>query len=150
MTKVVSIRLQEDQIVRLKRHAQRVGKSQSEVGAQFIEESMREAEHRLIEFRDYVLGRQAYMKGSRLAVWQMIDIARDVEMSAERTAEYLRRPCEFAQAALDYYQAYPEAIDKALEEFDAIGFEELKKIHPNIELIEIPESYYLDNCAKSC
>ncbi len=150
MSKVVSVRLKEDQIVRLGRHAERMGKSHGEAAAQFIEESMREAEFRLIEFRDTVLGRQPYMKGSRLGVWQMIDIARDLEMSAERTAEYLQRPCYFAQAALDYYQAYPEAIDKALAKVDAIGFEELKQMLPNIQQFVVPESFDADNTAKPC
>jgi len=44
MTHVVSIRLRDYQLDRLKPFARRMGKSQSEMGAQFIEESMRDAE----------------------------------------------------------------------------------------------------------
>ena len=83
MTHVVSIRLRDDQVDRLKRFARRMGKSQSEMGAQFIEESMREAEFANIEFRDSVLGRQPYMKDSNLAVWEVIMIARDHDMDSE-------------------------------------------------------------------
>ena len=57
MNHVVSIRLRDDQVDRLKRFARRMGKSQSEMGAQFIEEAMREAEFAGIEFRDSMLGR---------------------------------------------------------------------------------------------
>ena len=60
MTRVVSIRLRDDQVDRLKRFARRMGKSQSEMGTQFIEEAMREAEFANIEFRDSVLGAPIY------------------------------------------------------------------------------------------
>ena len=67
MTQVVSIRLKDDQLDRLKRFARRAGKSQSEMGAQFIEESMQTSEFAEIEFRDSTIGRLAYMKASNLA-----------------------------------------------------------------------------------
>ena len=68
MSHVVSIRLKDDQFDRLKRFARRAGKTQSEMGAQFIEETMREAEFGFIEFRNNAVGREAYMKGSRVQV----------------------------------------------------------------------------------
>jgi uncharacterized protein (DUF433 family) len=133
MTHVVSIRLKDDQLERLKRFARRMGKSQSEMGAQFIEEAMREAEFAHIEFRDSVIGRQAYMKDSNLAVWEVIMIAQDHDMDAERVAAYFRRPRAWVQAAFHYYEAFREEIDPVLEDNRSMTSEKLKRLLPNLE-----------------
>ncbi len=133
MTHVVSIRLRDDQVDRLKRFARRLGKSQSEMGAQFIEESMREAEFAGIEFRDSVLGRQPYMKDSNLAVWEVIMVAHDHDMDAERVATYFRRPRGWVNAALNYYEGFRDEIDPVLEDNRSMTFEKLKRLLPNLE-----------------
>jgi predicted transcriptional regulator len=138
MSRVVSIRLKDEQWERLNRHARRMGKSQSEIGALFIEESMREAEFALIEFRDSAAGRQASMKGSTLAVWEVILIARDHGMDVEKTSRYFQRPLEWILAALNYYEAYPEEIDQAIEDNQVQGYEKLKRLMPGLELITAP------------
>lgn len=136
MTHVISIRLRDDQLERLKRFARRMGKSQSEMGAQFIEEAMREAEFATIEFRDSVLGRQAYMKDSNLAVWEVIMVAQDHEMDAERVATYFRRPRAWVNAAFNYYEAYRDEIDPVLEDNRSMTFEKLKRLLPNLETLQ--------------
>ena len=133
MTQVVSIRLKDTQLERLKRFARRLGKSQSEMGAQFIEEAMREAEYNGIEFRDSALGRQAYMKGSNLAVWEVLLVAQDHAMDVERITAYFRRPRAWVQTALNYYAAFGEEIDPLLEDSRAMTFENLRRLLPNLE-----------------
>lgn len=133
MSHVVSIRLKDDQLERLKRFARRMGKSQSELGALFIEEAMREAEFANIEFRDSVIGRQAYLKESNLAVWEVILIAQDHEMDGERVATYFRRPRAWVNAAFHYYESFPDEIDPLLEDSRSMTFEKLKRLLPNLE-----------------
>ena len=133
MTHVVSIRLKDEQLDRLKRFARRMGKSQSEMGAQFIEEAMREAEFADIEFRDSVIGRQPYLNGSNLAVWEVIMIAKDHGMDAERVAAYFGRPRAWANAALNYYEAFRDEIDPVLDDNRSMTFEKLKRLLPNLE-----------------
>ena len=140
MSQVVSIRLKEDQLVRLKRHSRRLGKSQSEVGAMFIEESMRESEFANIEFRDSVLGRQPYMKNSNLAVWEVILIAQDHEMNAEKVAVYFTRSLAWVNSAFHYYEAYQTEIDPLLEDSDAMTFERLKRLLPGLETFNSTDS----------
>lgn len=137
MSHVVSIRLKDDQLVRLKRFARRAGKTQSEMGAQFIEEAMREAEFAFIEFRNNAVGREAYMKGSRVQVWMVIVIAKGHGMSLERTAEYFNRPEEWVQAAFNYYRAFPQQIDDAIADYESITFEDLQRKLPGIRRTEI-------------
>ena len=137
MTHVVSIRLRDDQVDRLKCFARRMGKSQSEMGAQFIEESMRESDFTGIEFRDSVLGRQPYMKGSNLAVWEVIMIARDHGMDAERVADYFRRPRAWVNVAFNYYEAYRDELDPLLEDNRSMTFVRLKRLLPNLETLPV-------------
>jgi hypothetical protein len=137
MTHVVSIRMRDDQLERLKRFARRWGRSQSEMGAQFIEEAMREAEFACIEFRDSVVGRQAYMQNSNLAVWEVIMIAQDHAMDAERVAAYFRRPLAWVRAAFHYYEAFPEEIDPLIADNRSMTYDKLKRLLPNLETREI-------------
>lgn len=133
MTQVISIRLRDDQVNRLKRFARRTGKSQSEMGAQFIEESMREAEFSYIEFRDSVVGRLAYMKDSNLAVWEVILIARDHNMDPALVTDYFERPRAWVSAAFNYYEAYPDEIDPLVEDCQSVTFDKLKRLLPALE-----------------
>lgn len=133
MSQVVSIRLKDDQVERLKRFARRQGKSQSEMGAQFIEESMREAEFTGIEFRDTTIGRLAHLKDSNLAVWEVILVARDHGMDVERVSTYFHRPRGWTQAALNYYEAFRDEIDTILDDSASMTFDRLKRLLPSLE-----------------
>ena len=77
MSKVVSMRLQDEQAARLEQYARTLGKSPGEVSAMFVEDGLREEEFAFIEFRYSPIARQAYLKGSRLTVWWVILTARE-------------------------------------------------------------------------
>lgn len=140
MSHVVSMRLRDDQMERLRRLARRMGRTPSETSALLLEESLREAEFAFIEFRDSPAGRQAYVTGSGLAVWEVVMVARSYNGDVARTAAHLVWPPVKVRAALNYAEAFPEEITAALEDNDK-GFEELKRLLPNIELIEVPDDY---------
>lgn len=131
--------MKDDQVDRLKRFASRMGKSQSEMGAQFIEEAMREAEFTGIEFRDSVIGRQPYMKNSNLAVWEAIMIALDHDMDPERVASYFSRPRAWVNAAFHYYEAFRDEIDPVLEDNRCMTFEKLQRLLPNLETLLVSQ-----------
>src|SRR5579872_3241403 len=107
MSHVVSMRLRDDQLARLKRYARTLGKTPGETSALLVEEHLRETEYAFIEFRHSPRGRQAYMKGSRLAVWWVIHVARSYfDMDPQKTAEHFHKPIAWVKAALNYYQAF--------------------------------------------
>lgn len=135
MSKVVSMRLREEQFARLQRLARRLGRTPSETAVLLLEEGLREAEFAYIEFRDSVVGRQPYVSGSRLAVWQVISLVRAYEGDLEKVASHLGWLSSRVQAAVSYAEAYPEEIEEALAD-SYKGFEELKRILPNIQLFE--------------
>ena len=66
MSTILQLELDDGQMERLEREAQQLGQSPQEVAARLFEESLREIEFPLIVFRDTAVGRQAYLKGTRL------------------------------------------------------------------------------------
>ena len=91
-SQVVSISLQEGQMERLRRLARRLGRTPSETSALLVEEALRHAEFGLLEFRDSPVGRQAYVQGSRLAVWQVAQLANQYETTWRRWSRICNGP----------------------------------------------------------
>jgi hypothetical protein len=139
MSHVVSMRLRDDQMERLRRLARRLGRTPSETSALLLEESLREAEFASIEFRDSPAGRQAYVTGSGLAVWEVVMVARSYNGDVARTAAHLVWLPVKVRAALNYAEAFPEEIEAALEDNNQ-GFEALKRMLPNAELFEVKDA----------
>jgi uncharacterized protein (DUF433 family) len=101
--------------------------------SRLIDEAIREEEFAGIEFRNTFIGRQPFVKQSGMAVWEFIMVARDFDLDAKRTTAYLQCPIEQVKAALNYYNAYREEIDQALEDND-ISEERLKRMFPNLRV----------------
>jgi hypothetical protein len=76
MSHVVSMRLRDEQMERLRRLARRLGYTPSEASALLLEEALRTAEFAFIQFRNSPGGRQAYVAGSSPAVWEVVMVAR--------------------------------------------------------------------------
>jgi len=134
VSKVISIRFQDGQVERLGRLARRIGRTPSEASALLVEEALRRSEFGLIDFHDSPAGRQAYVQGSSLAVWEVVLVARGYDMNAEDTASHLQWPTSKVIAALQYTSAYPHEIDSAIADNESIGFTELSRLLPNSEL----------------
>ncbi len=138
MSKVVSTRLQDETFERLSRIARILGKTPSDTVATLVEESLREVEFAFIEFRNSALGRQAFMKGSSLAVWEVIEIAQTYEMDIMQVANHFERPVEWVKAAFNYVEAYPEEIELAIKDAQAMTAVNVKRLLPNLEVISVP------------
>jgi hypothetical protein len=95
----------------------------------------------LIDVRDSTVGRQAYIQGSSLAVWEVMLLVRSYNHDLRATAKHLRWPVARVQAAVNYAKAFPEEIDRALIEYDAVDFAALKRMLPQaVEFIAANES----------
>jgi predicted DNA-binding protein len=138
MSKVVSTRLQDETFARLSRIARILGKTPSDTVATLVEESLREIEFAFIEFRNSALGRQAFMKGSSLAVWEVIEIAQTCEMDIAKVVSHFERPLEWVKAAVNYAEAYPKEIEFAIKDAQAMTAVNLKRLLPNLEVISVP------------
>lgn len=138
MSQVVSTRLPEVTAERLKRLARKLGKTPSEISAILIEESLRESEFPYIEFRHTLNGRQAFLKNSGLAVWEVMMVAQDYEQDPQKTAEHFHRPLEWVKAAFLYAEAYPDEIETAIVDSQAMNETALKRLFPQMETVVIP------------
>lgn len=139
MSKVVTLRLPDETAARLQAHARRAGRSLSEVGARSIEEWLRQQEFAEIEFRSFGGERHACLKGA-LPVWQLIMVSRRYDLDSARTAAHFGWPVSRVQAALNYYEAYPDEIDQAIADNDAVTYEQLKRMLPGIERVTVDTS----------
>ena len=141
MAQLISARLPEKTADRVKQYAQRKQRSVNETVSIALEEWLRQNEFAFIEFRDTPDGRMAYMKNSRLPVYQVIKIAQSYQMDIEKVCAYWpNRLRAWVQAAFHYYEAYSEEIDTQIALSDSVTFETLKRRLPQMETIPIPES----------
>jgi hypothetical protein len=127
---VLSMRLPMTSGKRLKRMANRHGWTPSDASARLVEEGLRRSEFAFIDFRDSPAGRQAYIQGSSLAVWEVMLLVRSYKADVSRVAGHLRWPEPKVQAAISYAEAFPEEIQEALSENDSVDFEILKRMAP--------------------
>ena len=127
---VISMRLPADSERRLKRMASRHGWTFSDASARLVEEGLRRSEFAFIDFRDSPAGRQAYIQGSTLAVWEVMVLLRSYKADTSAVARHLRWPGAKVQAVVNYAQAFREEINEAMAENDATDFEVLKRMLP--------------------
>src|ERR1700746_3265427 len=127
---VISMRLPAESGNRLKRMANRHGWRPSDASARLVEEGLRRSEFAYIDFRDSGAGRQAYIQGSSLAVWEILLLVQSYRGDVSAVARHLKWPEAKVQAAINYAKAFPEEIEGALSENAATDFEALKRMLP--------------------
>jgi hypothetical protein len=127
---VVSMRLPVESGRRLKRMANRHGWTASDASARLVEEGLRRSEFALIDFRDSAAGRQAYIQGSTLAIWEAMMVLRSHRASVAAAAQHLGWTELMVQAALHYAEAFPDEVQEALEENSEMNFSALKRMLP--------------------
>ncbi len=137
-TTVLSLRLPPERTESLKRLARRFDRSIAEIAARLVEEGLRREEFAMIEFRDSPVGRQAYLEGTRVAVWQVVNLARAYADDIKKTARHLTWPISKVRAALNYAGAFPEEVEHALEDSRSHDFTRLSRLMPALERIEVP------------
>src|SRR5947207_15465645 len=104
---VISMRLPAESGKRLKRMAIRHGWTPSDASARLVEEGLRRSEFAFIDFRDSPAGRQAYIQGSTLAVWEILFLVRSYKENVAAVARHLHWPDAKVKAAINYAEAFP-------------------------------------------
>ena len=137
---VVSMRLPTESGSRLKRMAKRHGWTTSDTSARLVEEGLRRSEFAYIDFRDSSAGRQAYIQGSSLAVWEVMFLVRSLREDTAAAARHLQWPQAKVQAAVNYAQAFAQEIEEALEGQSAVDFEALRRMLPQTARVVVKEA----------
>ena len=127
---VLSMRLSQHSGQRLKRMANRHGWTPSDASARLVEEGLRRGEFAFLDFRDSAAGRQAYIQGSTLAVWEILLLVGSYKGNVPAVAKHLRWPEAKVRAAVNYAEAFPEEIAEAMSDNDAADFQTLKRMLP--------------------
>jgi hypothetical protein len=136
---VISMRLPLKSGQRLRRMASRHGWTPSDASARLVEEGLRRSEFAFVDFRDSTAGRQACIQGSSLAVWEIMLLARHYKQDAARVAKHLRWPKAKVQAAFNYAKAFPDEINNAMADNDAVDFASLSQMLPQTKEFVVGE-----------
>ncbi len=108
-TTVQSCRIDEDHAALIARQAKRRHIEPSTLSSLYLKEKAIEEEFPGIGFRDAVSGREAFVLGHRVAVWEVMEVHRQAK-SVPKTATYFRWPPSLVRCALAYAETYPAAI----------------------------------------
>lgn len=94
--------------------------SKSNLVARYVIEKSLETEFPGIAFRPAVSGREAYLAGHRVAVWEVLEVY-DQTKSVQKTAAHFGWPPVLVKRALAYAAAFPDEIKTSSErEMDAV------------------------------
>jgi uncharacterized protein (DUF433 family) len=88
--------------------------SKSDLVARYVIEKSLETAFPGISFRDSLSGREAYLTGHRVAVWEVLAVYEEFK-SIEKTAAHFRWPRVLVRRALTYARAFPEETSKSRE-----------------------------------
>ena len=108
-TIVQSCRIEEDHAVLLSRQAKRRHLEVSTLSSLYLKEKALEEEFPGIGFRDSVGGREAYVQGHRVAVWEVVEVQREAKTVA-KMADHFRWTPALVRCALAYAKAFPKEI----------------------------------------
>jgi len=86
--------------------------SKSDLVARYVIEKSVESEFPGISFRDSLSGREAYLTGHRVAVWEVVALHEETK-SVEKTAGHFGWPRVLVKRALTYAKAFPEEVHTA-------------------------------------
>ena len=88
--------------------------SKSNLVARYVVEKSLENEFPGISFRDSLSGREAYVSGRRVAVWEVVEVYNELK-SVAGTAGHFDWPTVLVKRALGYAKAFPEEIRRSRE-----------------------------------
>jgi hypothetical protein len=90
---------------------QAAGMKRSQLVSRDVTEKVLERAYPGIGFRDGVAGREAYMLGHRVAVWEVERVFRE-NRSIAKTAVHFDWPVALVKRAMAYAQAFPKEIQR--------------------------------------
>jgi uncharacterized protein (DUF433 family) len=131
-----SMRLSKRMEALVEREAQRTGRSKGAIVEALADEALRMRLFPGIGFMGRDWERRAWVMGTWLDVWQVVDIYKDVG-SVERILESWSINDRQIQLALDYYKMFPEEIDAIIAD-NKRPIEQLEEEYPSIPVLRIP------------
>lgn len=131
-----SMRLSQRMEALVDREAKRTGRSRGAIVEALAEEALRMRLFPGVAFKGTDWERRAWVVGTALDVWQIVDAHRDIP-SIEQMAEGGSASEQQIRLALEYYKMFPEEIDDAIAE-NRRPIEQLEEEYPFIPVLRIP------------
>ncbi len=131
-----SMRLSRRMEALIDREAKRTGRSKGAIVEALADEALRMRLFPGIGFMGRDWDRRAWVMGTGLDVWQVVDIHKDVG-SVEQMTEGWSINERQIQLALDYYKMFPEEIDAIIAD-NKRPIEQLEEEYPSIAVLRIP------------
>jgi uncharacterized protein (DUF433 family) len=94
------------------RQARLARTSKSDLVARYVIEKVLETEFPGIAFRDSLGGREAYLTGHRVAVWEVVGVYAETR-SIDKTARHYGWPQALVKRAFAYAKAFPDEISRS-------------------------------------
>lgn len=110
-TVVQSCRIDASQAALLARQAKRRHLEVATLSSLYLKEKALEEEYSGIGFRDGAGGREAFILGHRIAVWEVVDVVDQVKTIAE-AADHFRWPPALVRSAMAFATAFPTEIQE--------------------------------------
>ena len=129
-----SVRLEEETEKLVDAEARRTRRSKSAVVEAFTEEAARVRRFPGIAFRGDDAQRRAWVIGSGLDVWEVVQMVEEFT-SAEKLVAETQLTAPQVRLALAYRQAYPDEVEQAIAE-NRRPLDELRTLFPFIEAAE--------------
>ena len=114
MSEIISLQLTDEQIARLDRAAQKAGQTRAEMAATLLEEAFRLSEFPFVEFRDWGAGREAFLAGTRLRIWWVAQLVRDLGGDTAYVAKNWNLREVEVEAAVKYADAFSDEIEAVI------------------------------------
>lgn len=109
-TVVQSCRIEAGHATLLSRQAKRRHLEVSTLSSLYLKEKALEEEYPGVGFRDSVGGREAYILGHRIGVWEVVEVSREAKTVA-KTARHFRWPPALVRCALAFAKAFPVDVE---------------------------------------
>ena len=137
-TKPISFRPSRSLDSRLDAMRRRSGLPKSRLVEVLTDEAERMRRYSGIAFAGPDHRRRAWIIGSHLDVWEVIQAWQDLGQDSEATQERLNLTRQQVSLALAYYREFPAEIDDALS-LTRRTLDELRAAHPLIEVLRVEE-----------
>lgn len=115
MATPLSLRLSGDSLQRLYFEAKLEGIPPRTLAQRMIDEALRTRQHPRIGFMNGATGRRAYLLGTGVDIWELIDILKRCGGDVAAAMDFTGRSQSDMDAAIAYYGGYPEEIDARVE-----------------------------------
>ena len=110
-TVVQSCRIEKDHAALLSRQAKRRHLEVSTLSSLYLKEKALEEEYPGVGFRDSVGGREAYVLGHRVGIWEVVEVHLEAKTVA-KTARHFRWPPALVRCALAFAKAYAVEVEQ--------------------------------------